>query len=131
MVKRKREEMIKIKKIIGILTIEIIALILIFYFLKSIQNLPQCWIYQTTGLLCPACGGTRCVIFLFKGNIIKSFLSHSIFFMAMVYLFIVNVVILINLKREKKVATWIYPKYWYGIIFIIILFIYTIIRNLL
>lgn len=117
-------------KIIGL---EIIILITLYCFINSryIEILPSCWIYQTTGLLCPACGGTRCVVNLVKGNSIEAFFSHIVFFIGIAYLLIINMIYIINLNREKKILTWLYPKYWYSIIFTIILIIYTIIRNLL
>lgn len=121
------------RKGILIIGIELLVLIGLYSIINSkyIEILPQCWIYETIGLLCPACGGTRCVIYILKGNWIKAFFSHMVFFVGILYLLIVNIVYLINLKKEKKIATWIYPKYWYAIIFAILLIIYTIIRNLL
>lgn len=121
------------RKGILIIGIELVFLIALYSLINSkyIEILPQCWIYGTIGLLCPACGGTRCVIHMLKGNWIKAFFSHMVFFVGILYLLIANIVYLINLKKEKKIATWIYPKYWYAIIFAILLIIYTIIRNLL
>ena len=37
---------------------------------------------------------------------------------------------LINLNKKKEILPWIYPKYWYAIIFAVILVIYGILRNL-
>lgn len=121
------------KKSLRVIIIELIVLILLYVFMENqwIEKIPQCWVYHKTGLLCPSCGGTRCVIYLLKGNIIKAFFSHSLFFMAILYLLCVNIVGIINLNKEKKILTWIYPKYWYGVVFIIFLIIYTIVRNLL
>lgn len=121
------------KKSIIIIGIEIIVLAILYVFINSkyIEIIPKCWINHKTGLLCPACGGTRCVIFFLKGNWIKAFFLHSIFFIGILYLLVVNAVYLINLNKEKKIATWMYPKYWYVFIFTILLIIYTIIRNLL
>lgn len=121
------------KKSIRIIGIEGIVLIILNGFINSewIERVPQCWIYCTTGLLCPACGGTRCVIQMLKGNWSEAFLLHSVFFIGILYFLSVNIVFIINLNRQKKIATWLYPQYWYGIIFAILLMIYTIVRNLL
>ena len=121
------------KKRIIIITIELAILIGLYFFVNSkyISVIPKCWIHSTTGLLCPSCGGTRCIINIFNGNLIQAFKSHAIFFMGIVYLLIVNIIYLINLNKSKKILTWIYPKYWYAIIFSITLVIYTIIINLL
>lgn len=116
-----------------IIPIEIIALIILYMFVNSeyIGILPSCWIYDLTGMLCPACGGTRCIIYILNGKWREAFFSNMIFFIGVLYVFIINLVYIINLNRKKKIATWIYPKYWYAIIFTIFLIIYTIVRNLL
>lgn len=121
------------KKSIIIIIIEILVIVALYIFINSsyIETIPKCWIYQSTTILCPACGGTRCIINLLKGNWIKAFFSHMIFFITFIYLGILNVVYIINLNKEKKSVMWIYPKYWYIIIFAVLLIIYTIIRNLL
>ncbi len=121
------------KKTIVIIVIELIILIILYGMVNFgvMEKMPQCWIYDTTGLHCPACGGTRCVIYMLKGNWLEAFSFHSLFFIGILYLLSVNLIYIINLNREKKIATWIYPKYWYGIVFVILLMIYTIMRNLL
>lgn len=121
------------KRKIFIILIEIIIFIILYSFVNSkyINLIPQCWVYRQTGILCPACGGTRCLIYLLKGNWIQAFFSHMVFFVGIMYLLIFNFIYIVNLNKEKKICTWIYPKYWYIIIFAVILIIYTIIRNLL
>lgn len=121
------------KKRITIISIEIFAIICVYIFIKSkyIQIIPQCWIYKTTGILCPACGGTRCIINILNGNFKQAFFSHEIFFIGIIYLIIINIIYIININRKNKILTWIYPKYWYSIIFAIILTTFTIMRNLL
>lgn len=121
------------KKSIIIIGIEITLLIFFYFFVKFdfIQMIPPCWIYQLTGTLCPACGGTRCVSYLIKGNIVEAFFSHMVFFIGIFYLGMVNIVYIINLNRKKKIAIWLYPSYWHVVVFIILLLIYTILRNFL
>ena len=116
-----------------IIVIEILIIIALYFLINSkyIEIMPQCWVYNSTGLYCPSCGGTRCIINIFNGNLVGAFFSHMVFFMAIIYLLIIDIVYIINLNKEKKILTWIYPKYWYAIIFAIILIIYTIMRNLL
>lgn len=121
------------KKSLIIITSEIIGLIFLYIFINSkyIGLMPECWIYKNTGILCPSCGGTRCIVYLLKGDFIKAFYSNMVFFIGIVYLFITNLVYIINLNKNKKILTWIYPKYWYSIVFAIILVMYTILRNIL
>ncbi len=121
------------KREIIIIGLEMMFLIALYVFINSeyIEILPKCWVYESLGLFCPACGGTRCFINLLKYNWKDAFFSHMVFFIGIGYLIVVNIVYLINLSREKKIMTWIYPRYWYIIIFAILLISYTIIRNLL
>ncbi len=121
------------RKAILIISMEAIALTLLYRLMKFdyYKIIPACWIYQNTGILCPACGGTRCLTFMLQGNFFKAFSSHSLFFVGILYLLLLNFLIIINIDREKKVATWLYPKWWYAIIFAILLLLYTITRNLL
>ena len=121
------------KRAIYLISIEILALLLLYLFMKlGYQKwIPSCWIYQTTGLLCPACGGTRCVVFMLQGKWIQAFFSHMIFFIGILYLLVLNVLVILNLNKEKKIASWLYPKWWYAIIFAIMWIGYAILRNVI
>lgn len=119
-------------KSIKIILIELLILILAIIGVNSnlMQYTPSCLFYKATNLQCPSCGGTRCVENILKGNFKEAFLFHPIFFIAIFYLLLCNIVYLINLNKKNKILTWIYPKYWYAIIFAVILVIYGILRNL-
>ena len=95
-----------------------------------INWIPPCFIYKHFGVLCPSCGGTRCVVEMVHGNFINAFFYHPVFFLTLVYLLIANLVYLINLRKKKKIATWMYPKEKFWIAFLIILLAFTIIRNI-
>jgi len=120
------------KKSIKIILIELLILILAIIGVNSnlMQYTPSCLLYEATNLQCPSCGGTRCVENILKGNFKEAFLFHPIFFIVIFYLMLCNIVYLINLNKKKEILTWIYPKYWYAIIFAVILVIYGILRNL-
>lgn len=120
------------KKSIKIILIELLILILAIIGGNSnlMQYTPSCLFYKATNLQCPSCGGTRCVENILKGNFKEAFLFHPIFFISVFYLLLCNIVYLINLNKKNKILTWIYPKYWYAIIFAVILVIYGILRNL-
>ncbi len=119
-------------KSIKIILIELLILILAIIGVNSnlMQYTPSCLFYKATNLQCPSCGGTRCVENILKGNFKEAFLFHPIFFITIFYLLLCNIVYLINLNKKNKILTWIYPKYWYAIIFAVILVIYGILRNL-
>ena len=113
---------------LGIIFLVLILFIIIKYNLFTF--IPSCILKEKLGILCPSCGGTRCVINLLNGNYIESFSYHPIFFITIIYLCIVNILYIVNSLKKKEIATFLYPKTTFWIIFVIILIIYTIIRNL-
>ena len=42
----------------------------------DILHIIRCSFHALTGLYCPGCGGTRAVVYLFKGDILRSFRFH-------------------------------------------------------
>ena len=122
----------KLKKMF-LIELGIIFLVLIIYIAiqYGIVNLiPKCVINKNFGILCPSCGGTRCVINFVRGNFIESFSFHPIFFITIIYLIIVNVIFIINSFRKKQILTFLYPKTKFWIVFLIVLFIFTVLRNM-
>lgn len=123
------------KKIKNMLLLElgIVFLVLIIFIIikfNIIKYIPPCFIYEKLRVLCPSCGGTRCVISFFIGNFKQSFLYHPIFFITIIYLGIVNIIYIINSFRKKEIATFLYPKTKFWIMFLIIIMIFTFIRNI-
>jgi hypothetical protein len=61
-----------------------IAIILIYLFLRFVLHIdlirlmPLCSFYTSTGFYCPGCGGTRAVLALFRGEILKSLFYHPV-----------------------------------------------------
>lgn len=112
-----------------------LAIIIFAVILVNTVNITQytigCWFYQATGLQCPSCGGTRCIINIFQGNFKEAFFLHPIYFITVVYLLIVNIIYIINIYRKEKKAKWIYPKPWYAIVLAIILVVYGFLRNII
>ena len=112
-----------------------LAIIIFAVILVNTVNITQytigCWFYQATGLQCPSCGGTRCIINIFQGNFKEAFFLHPIYFITVVYLLIVNIIYIINIDRKEKIAKWIYPKPWYAIVLAVILVVYGFLRNII
>ena len=123
---KKKKNMILIELII----IFIIISSYIFINSKYINYMPECYIKSHYNILCPSCGGTRCVISFLNGNFIKAFKYNIVFFITIIYLIVLNVVYIINSFKKKKILEMIYPKWWQVIIWVCILLIYTIIRNI-
>lgn len=90
-----------------------------------------CMIQKHWGILCPGCGGTRCIEAIANGAFYEAFLYHPLFFLKAFYLLVVNAIFVMNIFRKKPLATWLYPKTKFWIGFIIILLIFAIIRNLI
>ena len=123
---------LKIKRML-LLELGILFLVLIIFIITRtnlIYVMPKCLINTYLGMLCPSCGGTRCVINLLQGNFLQSFLYHPIFFITIVYLTFTNLLYILNSFKKKEILTFLYPKTKFWIAFIIILLIYTVIRNI-
>ena len=105
--------------------------LLLFFIVKSnlVTFLPPCFIYTHFGILCPSCQGTRCVIQFFLGNFKQSFSYHPIFFITIWYFIIVNMIYIVNAFRKKEILTFLYPKTKFWIFFLIVIGIFTVVRN--
>lgn len=122
--------MMKKKHIIMFFAIEIIIVIFIIIFLQSGISLPKCYFYKNYGILCPSCGGTRCVINFFRGNLTESLKYNIIYFSIILYLIFLNIIMVINLILKEPKIKIMYPKIKHIYFFIIILLIYFIVRNI-
>lgn len=122
----------KIKNML-ILELGIIFLVLIIFIivkLNIIKCIPPCFINEKFGILCPSCGGTRCVTNFLLGNFKASFLYHPIFFVTIIYLNIANIIYIINSFRKREILKFLYPKTKFWVIFLIIIFVFTLLRNI-
>ncbi len=113
---------------LGILFLVLIIFIIIQF--DIIKFIPTCPIHRIFGILCPSCQGTRCVLSFIAGDFAASFTYHPVFFTTIVYLMTVNIIFIVNAFRKKEILTFLYPKTKFWIIFIIILGIFTIVRNI-
>lgn len=120
------------KKYIFFWTIEllIIVILCLAYFITKDKGFSRCFIYEKTNLLCPTCGGTRCVVNFVQMDWKESFKNHPVFFITIIYILLLNVVFLINVLTNKECFKWLYPSMKKYSIFIAILIFFTIIRNL-
>ncbi len=107
----------------------VIFIIVSFIFLKSgyVKIIPNCIIKEKTGFFCLACFGTTFAIEMVNFNFIKAFLIHPVFFILVVYLILLDIIYAINVLFNKKINIF---KWWHLIIWLILLIIYTILRNI-
>lgn len=111
----------------GLLLLGIIMLYLILHMRIISLN---CYINDHFNILCPSCGGTRMMLYIFRCDFVKAFSFHPVFFTTIIYLFIVNLIFIINSFTKRRTCIWIYPRMSFLIIFVIVLLIFAIVRNM-
>ncbi len=113
----------KRKHYIFILAALIIGAVILKFTIELWQPLvPQCVIYKNTGLYCPGCGGTRAIISLLNGHIIKALIYNP----GAVVLVIVILLALIGKITDKKILP---EKLSFWAVVLAVIFIYYILRN--
>ena len=112
----------------------VIAFVLVFIFVfanSSLINLiPPCFWLENYGFYCPSCGSTRCVISIMHGDFSSAFFYNPFLFILIIYLFLLDLLYIINTILNKKYLKFFYPKWWYVIIYFSLWAIYTIIINI-
>lgn len=122
----------KTKKMMFFEILIIIFIILTYIAVKTnaIKFVPRCKILETTGLLCPSCGGTRCVKALMNFNIIEALKMNALYTLTIIYLLTLNAVYIVNTILKKNRFKFLYIKGIHLTIWIISLILYTVIRNI-
>lgn len=110
----------------------IVLIIGIYIIVKTdiIKIVPNCYILQRTGLLCPSCGGTRCVKELVNFNIVEALKMNAFYTVTIIYLLILNIVYILNSILKTNKLKFLYIKKAHLTVWIITLFLYTVIRNI-
>lgn len=110
----------------------ILAAGLFFYYTAGHEYIviPGCVIYRTTGIWCPACGGTRSVLALLRGDLIQSFLYHPI----VPYSVFLYTAYILEETRERlcRSIKRVPLQFWRGCVWIglVILAANTVLRNI-
>lgn len=110
--------------------ISILLIVLIFIILICILGIKiPCPFYMLTGLYCPGCGVTRCILSILKLDFYAAFRYNPLVFILLPFIFIYVVykiyIWLFNKKDKLTYKLEGYPIY----ILLIILIIYGILRN--
>ncbi|MBQ8085454.1 MAG: DUF2752 domain-containing protein [Lachnospiraceae bacterium] len=105
---------------------------LIGIFLQEFGVLPKfpCTFLYTTHMYCPGCGGTRALLWLFKGRVIKSICYNPAVFLGVILILYYEVTVLLTIisKKDKKFYTKsIVPV----IIYVSIVLVFAVIRDIL
>lgn len=122
-VKKQRKMLIGIQIFIFVF----IVWLYIIFNTDMIKFIPGCMFYKKLGLLCPACGGTRFMISLLNFDLIKAFYIHSVFFLLVMYLTILDISYVINVVFNKKIYLF---RWWHIVFWGVLLLIFTIFRNI-
>ena len=123
----------KYSKLIIIQFSIIALLVMIFIFVNSpFRNfVPNCYWKENYNITCPSCGATRCVTNFINSNFKVAFFYNPFLFILIVYLFLLDLLYIINTISGKKYLKFFYPKWSYVIIYFSLWAIYTIIINVL
>ena len=88
-----------------------------------------CYFHKITGLYCPGCGATRCILSLLKGNIYDAYRYNRLFFSLLPFLticIIYKVYLYIFNKKDKYLEK--IPKVIWSILLIITM-LFGVVRN--
>lgn len=97
------------------------------YLIAITEYFPKCWFHEVTGWLCPACGNTRSVKALLKGDLIMSFKYNIVPLLCCIIAAIFYIELLTICFGEHKA---IFPRSCKFIIVLsLLLSLYFILRN--
>lgn len=103
------------------------------YFLvdPSKTFMPRCPFYELTGWLCPGCGSQRAIHALLHFNISQAFKFNPLLVIALPYIALGCLLLLLD--KRKKIVLWLRIHLfgrWAAYIWIIVIILYWILRNL-
>lgn len=113
---------------LGLVALALTAKVLTGWMLRLIPACP----FALAGVLCPACGGTRCVRYFFSGQFAAAFWVNPFFFVLIWYLaaalVLLNVGVLLKARRAETLARAMTG--WQAVIVCAALFaIFGVVRN--
>lgn len=122
----------KTKNMILFEIIVMIFILVLYIIVKTeiIKIVPSCYILRKTGILCPSCGGTRCIKALINLNIIEALRMNAFYTITIIYLLILNIVYILNTLFKTNKLKFLYIKKAHLVIWLIALILYTVFRNI-
>ena len=84
---KKLDEKTKNMILFEVIVMIFIAILYIIVKTEIIKLVPRCYILEKTGILCPSCGGTRCIKALLSFNISEAFKMNAFYTITIIYLF--------------------------------------------
>lgn len=127
---KKLDEKTKNMILFEVIVMIFIAILYIIVKTEIIKLVPHCYILEKTGILCPSCGGTRCIKALLSFNIREAFNMNAFYTITIIYLLILNIVYILNTIFKTNKFKIIYIKKVHLIIWLITLILYTVFRNI-
>lgn len=90
----------------------------------------KCYIHTHYQLYCPGCGGTRALLAIVHGDIIKSLYYNPIILLLIIDVLFMNILSFID-KKNPNTCKILHYKIKYNVILLILWGIYFVIRNYL
>lgn len=87
-----------------------------------------CIFRSFTGLLCPSCGGTRCLYYFLRFDFFCSIQYHAIYFLLFLYIIFIYFRFCIEFYTKKTITKINVVRI--TVVFLVLLFIYCIVRNI-
>jgi len=89
---------------------------------------PPCITREIFGVICPSCGITRCVSHMINFKFDMAFLYHPTFFLAIIYLFFINIIYILQVLTKKECLKKLYPNWIVGVIFLVVFIVQYVYR---
>jgi hypothetical protein len=109
--------------ILGLSLVCILGILLYYIPPANLSFLPSCLLYKLTGFVCPFCGSTRAIHHLLHGNFLTAFGMNPLIIIFLLFSPVMYKYFLTTAKKHRD-------KQYVPILFITVLFIYGIIRNM-
>lgn len=98
------------------------GLLIIRLHIPMLQLIPTCLFYEETGYYCPGCGGTRAVMALLRGKLLRSLYYHPfVIYMAVYYVVYESSHIISTITHGRTRGLNFFPPYFYAGIAVILI----------